>query len=458
MSGSRAASCGWVFAAALLAALSLVPFLLPGAERFVPTRKPEPIAPGSRPQAPRLLFVMVDALGTAGAYSPGWMPRLQARLPKAAHGAALASFPTLTPNGLRALLSGRTGVPEPVFLGGLAAQAELDSVLARAGAAGRMVVAIGQQDWPALFTGHAARLELVPYTGRPDDDEVFRRALAAAQGAHGRWDILAVHLFDLDGIGHKHGVGSPEYRRKLLWLDERIAELAAAAGPNAAVLVTGDHGQSADGSHGGMDLEARQVPYILWGPRVRPMDLGSFPQRDSATTLSALLGLPPPILAEGWPRLDALQLSPQEKAAALLDLLEQRRRRWLAAKADWPWLKTDPTPRLEEARVRLGSGDFAGASAEAQAAAQAADQELAENSPGQWAGRLCWLLWLLVLAASFGAAGPAARPELRAAAAVLALVCAGLLACPLSAHRLWPLAASWGPAAAGALLLLSLAS
>jgi len=401
---------------------------------------------------------MVDALGADSALAPGWMPELQARLPRAAHGVGLASFPTLTPNGLRALLSGRTGVPEPVFLGGMSADWETDSVLSRASAAGRQVFTIGQQDWPALFQGHAAHMELVPYVGRPDDEEVLRRALAAAKGERGPWDFLAVHLFDLDGVGHHHGVGSAAYRRKLLWLDARIAELAAAAGKQAAVLVTGDHGQAADGSHGGMETAARRVPYILWGPGVRPADLGTFPLRDSASTLAAFMGLPPPILAEGLPHLEALDISAKEKASVMLDLLEQRRRRWLAARTDWPWLKADPTPRLEQARGLWRSGGYARAAEAAQRAVDAADHELQEHSPGQWAGRLAWMLWLLVLAGSFGAAWPAAGLLTRRAAALAAACCAGLLVCPLLLHSLWPLAVAWGLAAAAALLLLSLVS
>jgi hypothetical protein len=430
--------------------------LIPRAERFTPKVQPKPIASARAPLAPRLLFILVDGMGVNASLQPGWMPRLQARLPRAAWGVALASFPTLTPNGLRALLSGRTGVPEPVFLGGMSADWESDSIMARAQAAGRRVYTIGQQDWTALFQSHAAHMDVVPYEGRSGDAEVFRRAMVILKGRD--WDLLAIHLFDLDGIGHHDGIGSANYCRKLLWLDERIAELAAAAGPQSAVVVVSDHGQSEDGSHGGMEIDARRSTFILWGPGVRPGRLGTFTQRDSAPTLAAFMGLPPPILAEGLPRLEALALSAKDKASVWLDLLEQRRRRWLAARADWPWLKLDPEAPLKEARALYQAKDYAACAAAAKRAVAAVDHELGEHSPGQWAGRLTWLLWLLVLAASFGSAWPLARRRTRLAAAVLAVFCLGLLLCPLRWHSLWPLAATGGLAASAGLLLLSLAS
>jgi hypothetical protein len=207
-----------------------------------------------------------------------------------------------------------------------------------------------------------------------------------------------------------------------------------------------------------MELAARRVPYILWGPGIHPGDLGTFPQRDSASTLSALMGLPPPIMAAGLPHLDAFDISEKKRASVMLDLLEQRSRRWRAARTDWPWLKVDPAAPLKAARALWSSKDYAGAASAARRAVDAVDRELEEHSPGQWAGRLTWILWLLVLAASCGAAWPQARRAVRASAAVLGVLGAGLLASPLLVHSIWPLAVAWGLAAAAALLLLSLAS
>ncbi|MCX5795927.1 MAG: alkaline phosphatase family protein [Elusimicrobia bacterium] len=449
-------ACAGIFTAALLGTVSLVPLLIPRAERFTPKVQPVPIAGARAPVAPRLIFIMVDGLGSDMALSSGFMPRLQAQLRQAAWGTALASFPTLTPNGLRALLSGRTGVPEPVFLGGMPAHWERDSVMARASAAGRRVFTIGQQDWPALFKDHAAHMELVAYTGRPEDPEVLRRAMRILRGDG--WDFLAIHLFDLDGIGHREGTRSADYRRKLLWLDGRIMELAAAAGPQAAVLVTADHGQAADGSHGGMEMVVRRVPYVLWGRGIHPGRLGTFAQNDSASTLAAFMGLPPPIQARGLPHLEAFEISARDKASVMLDLLEQRRRRWFAARTDWPWLTSDPDSALQQARTRWQAGAYSGSAATAERAVAAVDHELDAHSPSQWVGRLTWLLWLMVLAASFSAAWPMARPRTRIAAGVLVALCLGLLVLPLRIDGLWPPAMAWGLAASAGLLLLSMSS
>jgi len=450
--------CGWIFAAALAAAVSLIPLLIPRTERLTASVSPEPVEGARPPLAPRVLFILVDGLGANAALHPGWMPILQARLKRSASGIALASFPTVTPSGLRALLGGRTGMPQPAFLGGMRPDWSSDSVLLRARAAGRRVFVVGQQDWGVLFKGHTQHMDIVPYVGLPGDKEVLRRAFLVLNGRRGPWEMLAIHLFDLDPLGHHDGVGGPKYRRKLLWLDKRIAELAAAAGKDACVVVTADHGQTEKGDHGGVERDARRVPYVLWGAGIRPGGLGTFPQRDSAPTLAALMGLPPPVMSSGMPRLDALRISGQDRAAVMLDLLEQRRRRWLAARADWPWLSADPRTDMAEARRLWLAGDYAKAAAVAESSVRSIDGVLESNSPSRWVVQLNWVLWLLVLAASFGAAWPRAHRWIMAAAAILATACAAWLAGPLLHRPLWPLTVACATASSAGLLLLSLAS
>ena len=335
------------------------------------------------------------------------MPYLQKRLSKTAHGIALASFPTVTGPGLRAIISGHRIINFGEFPGGIQSAGEADSILSRAVAGSLKTFGIGQQDWSTLFSSHGADLTIFPYSGPYKsyyDSEVFERARSIIE--KGQWDFLGVHFFGTDPLGHMYGIHSVQYGKELISVDEMIDDLTKIAGPNTTFIMTADHGQMNDGSHGGVNMQVRQVPCVIWGHAVKAGELKVHDLHDIAQTMAVLLGVPPPVLAEGYPIFEALNLTPKQKSLALIHLLQQRYQRWSALHAVWPSLSSDPAPQMESLWKSWKSGEFDLALKRAQASITRTDQALQWFSRSRWVARLIMALWFMVLASCFGLAWP----------------------------------------------------
>lgn len=443
----------WALPLALAAAVSLLPFRVTLSERLADSLRAEPVQAVHPPLARRAVLIVVDGLGANAAFHDGWMPRLQARRASAAWGVAWASFPTITSSGLCSIVSGHRVRPAVEVPGGVGLHREPDSVLARASSAGRRVVVIGQQYWEEAFAGHGARLEITPFAGPPlNHDEIERElALRELRGRSGRWDVLILHLFDLDPLGHLQGVGGPEYRRKLLWLDRTIDELSRLAGPETAILVTADHGQTWQGTHGGTERDERRVPFVCWGAGVRPGALRDLQLRDVAPTFAALVGVPPPSNSAGWPALEAFRLAPPERAAVLLELAEQRHRLWLAARKEWPWLPARAGRLLEEARRLAAAKEYERAAEAAAASARETGAAIDDSAPQSWASRSLLSLAFLAAGTTFALVWRASA-GLRAAAWTAAALYLAALAGPMLDPSWWPPLSWLGLLSAAALL------
>ncbi|HEX6887089.1 MAG TPA: nucleotide pyrophosphatase/phosphodiesterase family protein [Candidatus Nanopelagicales bacterium] len=106
-----------------------------------------------------------------------------------------------------------------------------------------------------------------------DRIRVTAEALAAAAAA-GRCSLTYVYWPDLDKAGHVHGVASAQYRQALAAVDRLVAGIVDVLPPDAALLVTADHGLVDVPDDRRVDLEADPalrvgVEAILGEPRVR---------------------------------------------------------------------------------------------------------------------------------------------------------------------------------------------
>ncbi|XP_065565064.1 GPI ethanolamine phosphate transferase 2-like isoform X2 [Artemia franciscana] len=117
------------------------------------------------------------------------------------------------------------------------------------------------------------------------------------------WDIMILHYLGLDHIGHIHGPASFLVSEKLLEMDavlEKIYTGLKVRNEPFTLLMTGDHGMSPGGSHGGSSLEETQVPLVFVNDGCIQRfasgrrDLGTFRQIDVTPTLAGLLGVPNP--------------------------------------------------------------------------------------------------------------------------------------------------------------------
>lgn len=103
--------------------------------------------------------------------------------------------------------------------------------------------------------------------------QVARTTIARAR-AEGRASLTYVYWPSLDKAGHLHGVDSGAYRAELGRVDALAGQLAALTGPDAALLVTADHGLVDVPDARRFDLESRPalrvgVRTILGEPRAR---------------------------------------------------------------------------------------------------------------------------------------------------------------------------------------------
>ncbi|MFI5363098.1 MAG: alkaline phosphatase family protein [Elusimicrobiota bacterium] len=454
MTGGKTVERGWVAPLTLLLFLSILPFLLPKADAIPETTPPSAERVAARPHA-RVVVFIVDGLGYAKAVKGGLMPRFVARIKTSAFGTALASFPTITPTGLRGILSGHRMI-EPQLPTGAKLSPEADSIMARAAAAGLKVFAVGQFCWPPLFPGgHGAQVTVIPYNGivihynhgqqvlvSTYDMQVLHAAEPVLRGTKGPWDLLVLHLFESDPIAHSVGTRQPVYDDHLKWVDMKIDELSTrlqAEAPTTLVMVA-DHGQADDGSHGGLSRVERHVPFMMWGAGVKPGKLGTFPLYNAAPTLAALLGVSPPAMTEGWPMVAGLQVSDRQKADIMVDLLRQRTARWQAFLAVWPWIGAKRLERGRSLEHLYEEKKYAKAASAIMLHIRVVDQFIEDSMPEKWLWRLIAALWLLVFAACFGLAWHEVSLGIGNAAAGFGAAILLLTALPL----LWPGAWGWG--------------
>ena len=118
------------------------------------------------------------------------------------------------------------------------------------------------------------------------DPDTDRRSVDAAVAAvvDGRCDLVFVYLSHPDVDGHAHGWGRAEYLASVTRSDTELARLLDAAGPEASVLVTTDHG----GLSAGRDEDVADVLETFMVVRA--------PGRVSA--------------ASGWPTASPLDVAP----------------------------------------------------------------------------------------------------------------------------------------------------
>lgn len=108
-------------------------------------------------------------------------------------------------------------------------------------------------------------------------------------------NYLLVHSLGTDSVGHAHGGASPEYQAQAGMVDDNIAFfLQHWLEAGYRVLVTADHGMSADGNHGGTTDDVRLVAFYDIGHPNPGIAEGLADQRAVAPTILDRLGLPIP--------------------------------------------------------------------------------------------------------------------------------------------------------------------
>ena len=211
---------------------------------------------------------------------------------------------------------------------------------------------IGDYVWKELIPDR----DLVPFYkaryGHADyyqgDEEAFEELKRWARGAPPEGfsqsrNLIVAHLSGLDSVGHRYSAAdSPEYDKKLRWLDTNLEEVFQELSEDWTVVVTSDHGLTDSGQHGS-DLEIlRNVPAFMWGPNIKQgVVVNGVQQRDLATLPSVLFSLPMPHAVHGRIPLDAFDISDEKR-----QVLDQWN--WDAAVARNDWLIEEGHPHIED--------------------------------------------------------------------------------------------------------------
>jgi ethanolaminephosphotransferase len=139
------------------------------------------------------------------------------------------------------------------------------------------------------------------------------------------WDIMIAHYLGVDHIGHSHGGHNSHLMpQKLLEMDNVIKNIYETVSKNGGsepylIVITGDHGMTDVGNHGGNTLEETETALIFLS--THKTKTNSFDERraerilqiDIASTLSSMMGLPLPNKSRGRIILSVLDAFYMEK-------------------------------------------------------------------------------------------------------------------------------------------------
>src|SRR5262249_51300084 len=142
-------------------------------------------------------------------------------------------------------------------------------------------------------------------------------------------DLLLVHVGYPDRAAHAHGAASRAYAAAAARADAAIDRIARTLDPERdALVVTADHGNLAEGGHGGNEDVVMRIPIVVWGAGVAPGGKRDGARaRDVGPTIASLLGIGPLRHATGRSLLDQDAASARQRAAVhrLLGATEQQR-------------------------------------------------------------------------------------------------------------------------------------
>lgn len=283
----------------------------------------------------------------------------------------------------------------------------VDTLFARAAAAGLKSVLVGDADWRAMIPrNHLADTFFVDAVGPEADQIIFENALLYL--ADSDIDLLVVQFTQLVNAAPQ-GDGAVEQAARQL--DEYLGQIHQSVDLGSTVLVIlGDHGFVGDGGFGGSEPEVTRVPLLITGNPVAPGEYSDVAQTDVAPTLAVLLGVSPPTSAQGRILFELLRLDNAHKTAAQIPLTQQRvalAQAYISAITGGQ--ESAPESLLDDlaqADAALAQNNISGAYQLAQLAQQHANTQMAvvrsqqiaaEQWPRLLAGGVVLLVWTVLL-------------------------------------------------------------
>uniref|UniRef100_A0A8C3WH52 GPI ethanolamine phosphate transferase 3, catalytic subunit n=1 Tax=Catagonus wagneri TaxID=51154 RepID=A0A8C3WH52_9CETA len=179
-----------------------------------------------------------------------------------------ADPPTTTMQRIKALTTG--SLPTFVDAGSNFASYAVaeDNLIKQLTNTGRRVVFMGDETWNDLFPGAFSQAFFFSSFDVRDLHTVDNGILEHLHPTmdSGEWDVLIFHFLGVDHCGHKHGPHHPEMAKKLSQMDQVIQGLVERLENDTLLVVTGDHGMTTSGNHGGDSELENSAALFLYSP------------------------------------------------------------------------------------------------------------------------------------------------------------------------------------------------
>nr|XP_043896449.1 GPI ethanolamine phosphate transferase 2 isoform X1 [Solea senegalensis] len=258
----------------------------------------------------RVVIMLVDALREDFVFGPNghkFMPYTRHVVERSSSHSFVAKArpPTVTMPRIKALTTGTIpGFIDVVINLNSPALLE-DNLIWQAKTAGKRIVFYGDDTWVRLFPKHFMEYDGTTSFFVSDYTEVDNNVTRHLDSTLKRddWDIMILHYLGLDHIGHISGPHSSLIQPKLLEMDDILKKIHSALISKETeeslpylLVLSGDHGMSETGSHGGSSEPEVNTPLVLISPafkRKAGMEKpGVVEQVDLTPTLALGLGLP----------------------------------------------------------------------------------------------------------------------------------------------------------------------
>ena len=219
-----------------------------------------------------------------------------------------ASLPTVTMPRIKAIVSGSIPSFYEIIENSISREYSQDNFIHQLQNKNMSMVFYGDNTWLKLFPNSFLRSEGTNSFYVNDfhevDDNVTRHLTSELQSTD--WDMLSLHYLGLDHIGHAKGPYSSFVAPKLNEMDKiikQIYETLKIQNKRTMIIVTGDHGMSNAGSHGGSSKEETNTPLIFIPTFSNGIASSKtiVKQTDIAITISLLLGTEIPANSIGKP-------------------------------------------------------------------------------------------------------------------------------------------------------------
>jgi predicted AlkP superfamily pyrophosphatase or phosphodiesterase len=265
----------------------------PSAVPSAPIANPSPAStPTPPPPPPRVVLVSIDGL-RADVVSAENTPSIWALVARAAYTfSAQTISPSNTLPGHASMLTGVEpgvhGITFDDYQNGF--QFSTPTALSLVHAAGkRSVMIVGKDKFRQLISIGSVDSYVESKYG---DDDIVNEAIARMPLG---FDLMFVHLPQVDQIGHYAGWMSADYMNQVKNTDSAFGRLVANLPPGATIILTSDHGGSAR-IHGTTAKTDLTIPWIIAGPRIlrRGAIARNVRTTDTALTILAVLNITAP--------------------------------------------------------------------------------------------------------------------------------------------------------------------